>query len=138
MIYTSARRGQLDVLSKPVDVFGAEEVILEEEADQRLSALSPDGKWLAVELWPAEMGTDLALLELGAGSGLTTVVASPFVDEQPSFSRDSAWLRSAMTECSRNARSISAKTSSASGFRRSTPSISAPRLPDSGRTRITR
>ena len=92
LIYTSARRGGFDVLSKPLDVFGVEEVILEEDFESSPSALSPDGKWLAVQLWPVQMGIDLALLELGAGSGLTTVVASPFIDKQASFSRDSAWL----------------------------------------------
>jgi dipeptidyl aminopeptidase/acylaminoacyl peptidase len=92
LIYNSARRGNFDILSKPVGAFGSEEVILEDDGDQAPAALSPDGKWLAVELWLAEMGKDLALLELGAGSGLTTVVTSPFLDEHPSFSRDSAWL----------------------------------------------
>ena len=92
LIYTTGRRGMLDVLSKPVDVFGAEEVILEEDSERSASALSPDGNWLAVLLWPVDMGTDLALLELGAESELTTVAASPFIDDRASFSRDSAWL----------------------------------------------
>ena len=54
--------------------------------------MSPDGKWLAVELYPPGMGIDLALLELGAGSEPETVVASPFIDDFASFSRNSAWM----------------------------------------------
>ena len=75
-----------------MDVFGAEEAILAEDVDEDVSAVSPDGKWLAVELYPPRLGRDLALLELGAGSGPVTFITSPYDDDLASFSKDSTWL----------------------------------------------
>ena len=92
IVFTTARRGQYDVFSKPVDGLGPEEPVVDrDDVDESASAVSPNGRWLALVEY-AETGQDLAVVNLDDGSAPIPVGRSPFDQGAASFSRDSAWI----------------------------------------------
>jgi len=92
IVFTTARRGEYDVFSKPVDGIGPEEPVVDRDnIDESASAVSPNGQWLALVEF-AETGQDLTVVDLDDGSASIPLGRSPFDQDDASFSRDSAWI----------------------------------------------
>ena len=93
IVFTTARRDIYDILVKPTDALGTEEpLVARDDVDERSEALSPDGRWLAIDEFTIETGEDIALLDLKDGSEPVPAAKTPFAENSPSFSRDSEWL----------------------------------------------
>ena len=92
IVFSSARRGEYDIFTKPVDALGIEEVLLAREVDEAAFAISPDGSWLALVEYTVLTGEDVVLFAMPGGSDPIPAVETASEDNSPQFSRDSAWL----------------------------------------------
>jgi len=93
IVFTTARRGVYDILVKPPDALGTEEpLVARDDVDESSIALSRDGRWLAIVEFAIGTGEDISLVDLHDGAAPAPAAKTPFVENSPHFSRDSAWL----------------------------------------------
>jgi len=92
IVFSTARRGQYDILVKPSDALGIDEPVVTRDVDESSGALSRDDRWLAISEFEVETGEDIAILDLQNGSAPVPAAKTPFEEDSPHFSRDSAWL----------------------------------------------
>ena len=77
---------------KPADALAAEEPLLTRNTSETPAALSPDGRWLAIEQYTVATGQDIAMLNLQDDTEPIPAANTPFGEDSSHFSRDSAWL----------------------------------------------
>ena len=92
IVFTTARRGQYDILAKPSDALGAEEPVVTRDIDESSGAISRDDRWLAISEFRVGTSEDIAVLDLQNGSKPVPAAKTPFEETSPHFSRDSAWI----------------------------------------------
>ena len=92
IVFGSNRRGTFSILVKPADALAAEEPLLTRNTSETPAALSPDGRWLAIEQYTVATGQDIAMLNLQDDTEPIPAANTPFGEDSSHFSRDSAWL----------------------------------------------
>ncbi|HSF16530.1 MAG TPA: hypothetical protein VLK65_13370 [Vicinamibacteria bacterium] len=77
---------------KSAEALGSEEPLVARDIDEAAYGVSPDGRWLALREYHIETGEDLVLARVDEPSDIVPVASTPFEENSPSFSRDSAWI----------------------------------------------
>jgi len=94
ILFSSNRKGHLDIYSKSADGSGNEEVVLQDDSDKTGKSISPDGRYLAYQRSdPAgKTGEDIWVLPLFGDRKPFPIVQTPFLEDTPAISPDGKWL----------------------------------------------
>jgi hypothetical protein len=103
VVFNSRRKGHLDLYQKPSSGVGAEEVLLEDNADKYPVSWSPDGRFILYR-GGSSFGTDskLFVLPLTGDRKPFPFLKTQFSEDLGRFSPDGRWFAYASNESSRN------------------------------------
>lgn len=92
IVFSSNRRGQLDLYQKRVDGAEPEELLFESTAAKHVQAWSPDGRFIVFLQYDRLTKEDLWLLPLDGDRTPSPLLRTEFNEEQASISPDGRWF----------------------------------------------
>ncbi len=101
LVFSSVRRGQIDLYSGPVDKSSPPEVLYANQYPKWPSSWSPDGKVLAFEERRPETAMDVWLYSMDEKQA-RSFRHGPFNEQSPQFSPDGRWLAFSSDELGRS------------------------------------
>jgi serine/threonine protein kinase len=90
VVFTSTRKGSLDLYRKPADGSGSEELLRQSADDKRPDSWSPDGRFILYN--SSQNNGDLMVLPLGADRKPFPFLSTQFNENQGVFSPDGKWV----------------------------------------------
>jgi Tol biopolymer transport system component len=92
IVFSSNRRGVLDLYQKRVDGAGTEEPLFESPISKHAQAWSPDGRFVLFGTYDARTREDVWMLPLDGERTPVELLHTEFNEEQASISPDGRWL----------------------------------------------
>jgi eukaryotic-like serine/threonine-protein kinase len=92
IVFSSNRRGPVDLYLKNADGSGPDELLLDSAGDKHAQAWSPDGRFLVYGTFEKKTRTDIWLLPMAGDRTPSPLLQSEFNEDQPQISPDGRWF----------------------------------------------
>ena len=102
IVFSSNRRGPLDLYEKRVSGDASEELLLESPLSKHAQSWSPDGRFLVYATFEAKTKGDLWMLAMTGDRTPVPLLRTPFNEEQASISPDGRWYAYTADESGRD------------------------------------
>jgi Tol biopolymer transport system component len=91
IVFTSNRRGKRDIYRKLASGTGDDELVYADTMDKAVESISPDGRFLWLNIADPKTSTDIYQLSL-EDRKLTKYIGTPFTEDKANLSPDGRWL----------------------------------------------
>jgi Tol biopolymer transport system component len=101
VVYSSNRRGRLDLYERSADGNGGETPLLESEAAKHAFTWSPDGRYVLYGHIDPTTQWDVWMTKVGSEEPPVALLRGPFAENQPQISPDGRWIAYTSNESGR-------------------------------------